>query len=55
MSLRDFIRQNRAEIDAYIKGKSKSIQSLNDRDREEWIYNDASLYAWARVTLRRNF
>ncbi len=45
--LRKFIRENRAEIDAYIHSIAPGI-SLNDADRAEWITNDESLYNWAR-------
>lgn len=48
MTLRDFVKKHRAELDAFIKAQSKSIQSVNDKDREEWVQNDAGLYAWAR-------
>lgn len=52
MTLREFIRRNRSELDAYIKSLCKSITSLNDKDREDWIYNEAPLYEWTRKNVR---
>lgn len=49
MTLRDFIRQNRAELDAAIrKVLARPDFELNDDDRRQWILNDESLYLWAR-------
>lgn len=47
-SLRDFIRENRAEIDRIIRFVSNSTRSLNDDERRMWILNDEGLYKWAR-------
>jgi len=47
MSLREFIRQNRKELDEYIKGRGIDWR-LNDEDRREWVLNDEGLYLWAR-------
>ena len=49
-SLRDFIKENRAEIDAAIKRLCPNNQYFNDEERRQWIYNDPteSLYRWAR-------
>jgi hypothetical protein len=49
-SMRGFIRRNRAEIDAAIRGRdgTATIKTINDTDREEWVLNDTGLYAWAR-------
>jgi len=47
MSLREFIRKNRAEIDKYIRGVCDNCR-LNDSEREQWIRNDEGLYRWAR-------
>ena len=47
MTLKEFIRQNRKEID-------KSVQKMclgtykNDEERRLWILNDEGLYNWAR-------
>lgn len=48
MSLREFLRQNREEIDAAIRRVCPNIGSLNDDDRRQWIANDEGLYRWAR-------
>ena len=48
MSMRAFIRQNRAEIDRLIKlTMGECAVRLNDRERELWIRNDYGLYLWA--------
>ncbi len=47
MSMREFIRLNRAEIDALIKRVSL-VQKLNDEERRRWVLNDEGLYTWAR-------
>ena len=46
MTLRNFIRENRAEIDAAIRGGGGDI--FNDGERRLWILNDEGLYNWAR-------
>lgn len=47
MSLREFIRQNRAAIDNVIH--SAGIKGpLNDEERSAWCHNDETLYNWAR-------
>lgn len=61
MRMRDFIRQNRAELDAAINsalfrhdgnGGPGTIPDpppqRNDSERQEWIMNDEGLYRWAR-------
>ncbi len=47
MSLREFIRENRAELDACIRGAG-ARGTLNNEDREDWIMNDEGLYLWAQ-------
>ena len=47
MKLQDFIKQNRAEIDAAIKRICDNCR-LNDAERRLWILNDEGLYLWAR-------
>ena len=49
MTMRDFIRDNREELDVAIKNVVPNIGSLNDSDRREWIANDEGLYSWARA------
>lgn len=46
-SIRDFIRKNRAGIDAFIRSQCDNCR-LNDHEREMWIRNDSGLYSWAR-------
>jgi hypothetical protein len=51
MTLRQFIRENRAEIDAAIRNvlpRFGSEQRANDAERRLWILNDEGLYRWAR-------
>ena len=47
MSMREFIKQNRVELDECIHRVVPGY-SLNDADRREWIMNDEGLYSWAR-------
>lgn len=50
MTLRNFIRENRAEIDAAIAralGRDENPYP-NDDERAEWVRNDEGLYRWAR-------
>jgi hypothetical protein len=48
MSLREFIRQNREEIDNAIRSVLGKDYKLNDEERRQWILNDEGLYLWAR-------
>ena len=48
MTMRQFIRDNRKELDKCIKRACPNAGSLNDGDREDWIMNDEGLYDWAR-------
>lgn len=47
MTLRNFIRKNRTEIDAAIKRACPGGR-INDEERRLWISNDEGLYRWAR-------
>lgn len=47
MTLRNFIRENRNEIDAAILRAVPECR-LSDTERRLWILNDESLYLWAR-------
>jgi hypothetical protein len=47
MSMREFIRRNREDIDAAIKSACDNCK-LDDKEREMWILNDEGLYRWAR-------
>ena len=59
MTMRDFIRENKTELDIaiyramgdWIQGtaQSRSGYRLNDSDRRQWIMNDESLYRWAKL------
>jgi hypothetical protein len=46
MTMRKFIRRNRAAIDTCIKGNGAKVG--NDQEREDWILNHEPLYLWAR-------
>lgn len=49
LSMREFIKQNRAEIDAGVKRYlNRPDMTLNDEERRQWILNDEGLYRWAR-------
>lgn len=67
MRMREFIRQNRREIDTHIDQAVGHVprtascycpksgtdhyhqpEPRNDRERQDWIMNDESLYNWAR-------
>jgi len=56
MTIRDFIRTNKSEIDRsitqaqtrYDKPGFKRNITLNDEERKLWILNDEGLYNWAR-------
>ena len=48
MRLRDFIKENREELDRCITRACPNVGRLNDKEREMWILNDEGLYNWAR-------
>ena len=51
MRLRDFIRENRKELDEIIGEALGGIENhhyRNDNERRDWILNDEGLYHWAR-------
>jgi hypothetical protein len=48
MTLREFIKQNREEIDERIKRACPNTSRFNDDERRLWILNDEGLYRWAR-------
>ena len=48
MTIREFIRKNRAELDEAIKRQVPNIRHLDDDERYQWILNDEGLYNWAR-------
>ena len=47
MTLKQFIRENRKEIDTAIKRVCDNCK-LNDRERRLWVLNDVGLYNWVR-------
>jgi len=46
-SMKQFISENRADIDAYIRRKVPSAR-IDDAERRLWILNDEGLYNYAR-------
>jgi hypothetical protein len=44
MRLRDFIKENREELDRCIHAVVDPDLRLNDTEREQWILNDEGLY-----------
>jgi hypothetical protein len=50
MTLKEFIKQNRQELDTCIAraiGRDKNPRP-NDEERRLWVLNDEGLYNWAR-------
>jgi len=47
MTLKNFIKENREELDRCIKNVCQNCR-LNDQERRLWILNDEGLYRWAR-------
>lgn len=47
MTLREWIKKNRAEIDRAILSVCPGCR-LNDNERRLWVLNDSGLYQWAR-------
>lgn len=47
LSLTQFIRENRQEIDYYIRRVVPNAR-IDDEERRLWILNDEGLYNWAR-------
>jgi hypothetical protein len=49
MTVADFVRENRTEIDAAIQRVVDNPGfEIDDDERELWIANDEGLYDWAR-------
>ena len=49
MTMREFIKRNRTELDHAIRGALKRPEyRLNDEERRLWVLNDEGLYLWAR-------
>lgn len=53
MTMRQFIRENRKELDECIKRACPNIGTLNDSEREQWVNNDEGLYRWMLAERRR--
>lgn len=47
MTLREFIKRNRVDIDDYI-GNLGIDMRINDDERRLWILNEETLYLWAK-------
>ena len=47
MTLAEFIRENKPEIDQYIRSACNNCK-LNNEERRLWILNDEGLYSWAK-------
>lgn len=47
MTLRDYIRRNREDIDATIRSVVPDAR-INDEERRMWVMNDEGLYRQAR-------
>jgi hypothetical protein len=48
MTLKEFIKENKDEIDAAIQMASPGTR-LSDSERRLWILNDEGLYRWAKI------
>lgn len=49
MTIRDFIRAHRSELDAAIARACGTVnERYNDEERHQWILNDEGLYLWAK-------
>ena len=48
MSIKEWIKKNKKELDAHIHSQLGHGEPLNNKDREEWMLNDEGLYNWAR-------
>jgi len=50
MSLYQFIKNNRNDLDLFIANKLKKDKNPrpNDEERRLWVLNDEGLYNWAR-------
>jgi len=48
MTLKEFIRKNRRELDKAIQRKYPHVKKLNDDERRVWIFADEFCYGWAK-------
>jgi len=49
MTLEQFIRKNRRQIDMVIKRTSPKVKPLNDAERKVWILNERILLLWVEA------
>ena len=51
MTLKQFIKEHREELDQYIARALVRSENprANDEERRWWVLNDAGLYRWARA------
>ena len=49
MTMQDFLKENRAELDKAIRRALDNPDfQLNDHERRLWVLNDEGLYLWAK-------
>lgn len=48
MNLKEFITENRKEIDEFIRRQTVPKLSIDDEERRLWILNNEALYHWAK-------
>ncbi len=48
MTLEQFIRKNRRELDQAIRRMYPNVKKLNDDERRAWIFADEFFYIWAK-------
>jgi len=48
MTLEQFIKKNRRELDKAIQRKYPNVKKLNDDERRVWIFADDFFYIWAK-------
>jgi hypothetical protein len=48
VTLEQFIRKNRRELDKAILRKYPKVKKLNDDERRVWIFADDFFYIWAK-------
>lgn len=48
MTLKQFIKKNKVQLDKIIYSSTGVRVRLNDNERKKWIMNEESLYDWAR-------
>jgi len=49
MTLKEFLKENKGEIDAGIRRAiGRPDYKITGEERRQWVYNDEGLYNWAR-------